>query len=67
MFTEPKHKEVTKSVNRGFTLEAGEACTQHELHGCDELGSMWMQSKESSDAELLDEGIALTPPGCIWD
>jgi len=67
VFTEPEHEEVVKLANHGFTLEAGEACTQHELHGCDKLGSVWMQSKESGDAELLDKGIALTLLGCTWD
>jgi hypothetical protein len=36
--------------------------TQHELHGHDELGCvwMWMQSgEESGIAELLEEGVAL--------
>jgi hypothetical protein len=50
---------VAQSVNRGFALEAGKARVQHESHGRDELGSVWAQSEESAEAELLEEGVAL--------
>jgi len=58
-FTKPERKAVAQSANRGFALKAGEARVQHELHGRDELGSVWAQSEESGYAELLEEGVAL--------
>jgi hypothetical protein len=58
-FTEPEREAVAQSANRGFALEAGEARVQHELYGRDELGSVWTQSEEGGDAELLEEGVAL--------
>lgn len=58
-FAEPEREAVAQSANRGFALEAGKARVQHELHGRDKLGSVWAQSQESGDAELLEEGIAL--------
>jgi hypothetical protein len=58
-FTKPEREAVTQSANCGFALEAGEARAQHELHGRDQLGSVWAQSEESGDAELLEEGVTL--------
>jgi hypothetical protein len=58
-FTKPEREAVAQSANRGFPLEAGEARVQHELDGRDELGSVWAQSNESGNAELLEEGVAL--------
>jgi hypothetical protein len=66
VFTEPEHEEIAKSANHGFTLEAGQARAQHELHSRDELRNVWTQSEESGDAELLEEGVAWTPSGCTW-
>ena len=58
-FIETKREAVAQSANRGFALEAGEARIQHELHGRDELNSVWAQSEKCGDAELLEEGITL--------
>lgn len=58
-FAEPEREAVAQSADRAVALEAGEARVQHELHGRDELESVWAQSEESGDAELLEEGVAL--------
>lgn len=58
-FAEPEREAVAQAADRAFALEAGEARVQHELHGRDELGSVWAQSEERGDAELLEEGVAL--------
>lgn len=58
-FAEPEREALAQSANRRFPLEAGKTRAQHKLHGRDELGSVWAQSEESGDAELLEKGVAL--------
>jgi len=56
---DPKRKAVAQSANRGLALEARETRPEHELRGRDELRRMRAQREKGSDAELLEERVAL--------
>ena len=55
----PSAKTVTQSANHGLALEARETRPEHELCGRDELRRIRAQQEEGSDAELLEERVAL--------